>query len=77
MYKWDVFVEEGGASRKEKRNGGKERKGKEKRKRKEKKKRKRKEVSGFFLSSLAFRQSELVGSKIKVRRFDKGLHFKR
>ena len=55
------------------------RKGKEKRKRekKEKKERQRKEADGFFLSSLAFRQSELVGRRSKVRRFDEGLFFKR
>ena len=65
---------------KEKRKGGKERKGKEKRKKrkeKEKKEKKRKETDGFFLSSLAFRRSELVGPKSKVRRFDQGLCFKR
>ena len=72
------FVEE--RAGKEKRKGGMERKGKEKRKKrkeKEKKERKRKEAGGFFLSSLAFRRSELVGSRSKVRRFDEGLRFKR
>ena len=60
---------------------GKKKKGKgekkERKERKEKKERKRKEASGFFLSSLAFRQSELVEPKSKVRRFDEGLRFKR
>ena len=62
------------------RKGGNERKGNEKikkRKEKEKKKRKRKEADSFFLSSLAFRLSELVGPMSKVRRFDEGLRFKR
>ena len=70
---------EGGA-RKEKRNGGKERKRKEKRKKrkeKEKKGRKRKKDSGFFLSSLAFQRSELIGRRSKVWRFDERLQFKR
>ena len=65
---------------KEKRNGGKERKGKEKTKKtkeKEKKEKKRKEVGGFFLNSLVFRWSELLGPRSKVRRYDEGLHFKR
>ena len=67
---------------KEKRKGGNERKGKEKRKKikekeKEKKERKRKEADGFFLSSLAFRRSKLVGPRSKVRRFDVRLRFKR
>ena len=59
---------------------GKEEKGergKEKRKEKEKKERKRKEADGFFLNSLAFRRSELVEPRSKVRRFDEGLRFKR
>ena len=73
-------------SRKGKENGNKGEKGKgdlkerEKRKKikeKEKKQRKRKEAIGFFLSSLAFQRSELVGPKNKVRRFDKGLCFQR
>ena len=51
----------------------KERKGKEK----EKKEIKRKEVGGFFLGSLAFRQSELVGPRSKVQRFNEGQRFKR
>ena len=38
MYKWVVFVEEGGGARKEKRKGGNERKGKEKRKSEKKEK---------------------------------------
>ena len=54
----------------------KEREKREKRKEKEKKERKRKEASGFFLSSLAFRRSELVEPRSKVRRFNKGLCFK-
>ena len=55
----------------------KEKEKRNKRKEKEKKERKRKEVGGFFLSSLAFRRSELVGLRSKVWRFDEGLHFKR
>ena len=55
----------------------KEREKRKKRKGKEKKERKRKEASGFFLSSLAFRRSELVGPMSQVRRFDEGLRFKR
>ena len=55
----------------------KEREKIKKRKEKEKKKRKKKEASGFLLSSLAFRRSELVGPRSKVWRFDEGLHFKR
>ena len=48
-----------------------------KRKEKEKKERKMKEAGGFFLNSLAFRRSELVRLRSKVRRFDEGLCFKR
>ena len=66
VYKWDVFVEKG--EKKEKRK---------KRNEKEKKERKRKEAGDFFLSSLAFRRLELVGLRSKIRRFDKGLRFKR
>ena len=55
----------------------KERKKRKKRKEKEKKERKMKEASGFFLSSLGFQRSELVGSRSKVWRFDEGLCFKR
>ena len=57
----------------------KEREKKEKRKKrkeKEKKERKRKEAGGFFLSSLAFQRSELVGPRSKVQRYDEGLRFK-
>ena len=85
MYKWGVhnqFVE--GEKRKgKKRKGGNERNGerrkekRKKRKEKETKERKRKEAGGFFFSSLAFRRSELVELRSKVRRFDEGLHFKR
>ena len=39
--------------------------------------RKRKEAGSLFLSSLAFRQSEIVGPRNKAQRFDKRLHFKR
>ena len=53
------------------------RKEREKRKEKEKKERKRKEADCFFLSSLAFRQSELIGPRSRVRIFDEGLRFKR
>ena len=88
---WNVQVsinrsvhEEGGAG-KEKRKGGKERKRKEKEKRekgkkrkeKKKKERKGKEVSTFFLSLLASRRLELVGPRSLVRRFYKGILFKR
>ena len=67
---------------KEKINGGNERKGKDKRKKikekeKEKKEKKMKEAGGVFLSSLAFRRSELVGPRSKVWRFDDGIRFKR
>ena len=55
----------------------KEREKRKKRKEKEKKERKRKEADGFFLSSLAFRRSELVRRRSKVLRFDEGLFFKR
>ena len=48
-----------------------------KRKESEKKERRRKEASGFFLSSLAFGWSEIVGPRSNVRRFDEGLRFKR
>ena len=82
-YKWDVFIEEGGGSRKGKEKGRKGEKGKGEKKerkeknKKEKKERKRKKVGGFFLSSLAFRWLELVGPRSKVRRLDEGLRFKR
>ena len=69
---------------KEKRNGGNERKGKEKIKRENKEKKgkgkeREKDEGGrrFFLSSLAFRRSELVRPRNKVRRFDEELRFKR
>ena len=55
----------------------KEKEKRNKRKEKENKERKRKEVRGFFLSSLAFRRSKLVGLRSKVWRFDEGLRFKR
>ena len=56
---------------------GKVEKKERKKKEKENKERYRKEVGGFFLSSLVFQQSGLVGLRSKVRRFDEGLRFKR
>ena len=55
----------------------KERRKERKKREKEKKERKMKEAGGFFLSSLAFQRSELIGVRSNVRRFDEGLHFKR
>ena len=48
-----------------------------KKREKEKKERKIKEASGFFLSSLAFQRSELIGVRSNIQRFDEGLRFKR
>ena len=61
----------------EKGEGRKEREKRKKRKEKEKKERKRKEAGGFFLNTLAFKLSELVEPRSKVRRFDEVLRFKR
>ena len=56
---------------------GSQREKRKERKEKEKKERKMKEADGLFLSSLAFRQSKLVGPWSKVQSFDEGLRFKR
>ena len=81
---YNQFVEEGGEQERKRemeerreRERRKEREKRKKRKEKEKKERKRKEVDGFFLSSLAFQRSELIGPRSRVRRFDEGLRFKR
>ena len=50
----------------------KEKEKRKKRKENEKKERKRKKAGGFFLSSLVFRRSELVGPRSKFRRFHEG-----
>ena len=67
------FIEEWSNKEERKREKKEKKKRKRKRKREREKERKRKEVGGFFLSSLAFQQSELVRPRSKVLRFDEGL----